>query len=328
MQKLRDAGVVGCLLGSLIGASAVHAEPVVVRVGWTMPGEDSKYWLMHRPQLFPELGKEYKIEWSQFQGTAPMAQAMLAGALDCATQGILSIGQATLRGKLESYIVAQHLGENPNSFSVYWAVKEDSPIKTVADLKGKTIGINVLGSGLYGQFAMVLQAHGIDPKKDIRLVETGFPGSEAAIRAGQIDAGLMNQPFAARAEEKGGLRKLFSISEALPTSVQIVEACRKEFVDKHPDAARRYVRDLTLAMNKALADRKESVKITSEVTKLPMPLLDSFMMTPKDQAREPGAKPNFTGIQAMFDIYAKTGMLPEALDASKFKHSTIVAPIE
>jgi ABC-type nitrate/sulfonate/bicarbonate transport system substrate-binding protein len=328
MQDLRSAGVVGCLLGSLIVASAACAEPVVIRVGWTMPGEDSKYWLMHRPQLFPELGKEYKIEWSQFQGTAPMAQAMLAGALDCSTQGVLSLAQATIRGKLESYIVAQHLGENPKSFSVYWAVKDDSPIKTVADLKGKTVGTNVLGGGLYGQFAMVLQAHGVDPKRDIRMVETGFPGSEAAIRAGQIDAGVMNQPFAARAEEKGGLRKLFSISEALPTSVQIVEACRKEFVDKHPEAARRYVRDLTLAMNKALADRNESIKITSEVTKLPVPLLETFMMTENDQAREPGAKPDFKGVQDMLDIYAKTGMVSERLDASKFKHSTIVAPIE
>lgn len=35
---------------------------------------------------------------------------------------------------LQGYIVAQHVGEKPGSFSVYWAVKADSPIKTVADL--------------------------------------------------------------------------------------------------------------------------------------------------------------------------------------------------
>ena len=51
----------------------------------------------------------------------------------------------------------------------------------------------------------------------------------------------MNQPFAARAEAKGGTRKLFSLSEAMPNIVHILEACRADFVDKNPELVKAYV---------------------------------------------------------------------------------------
>ena len=66
--------VAACAIGS-IGAS--HAQQTI-RVGWTIPAEESKYWMMRRPAEFPDLGKTYKIEWTQFQGTSPMTQALAA----------------------------------------------------------------------------------------------------------------------------------------------------------------------------------------------------------------------------------------------------------
>ena len=299
-----------------------------IRVGWTIPAEESKYWMMRRPDQFPDLGKGYKVEWTQFQGTAPMVQAMVAGALDCSTQGVLSLAQGAAQANMQAYIVAQHVGERPGSFSVYWAVKEESPIKAIADLKGKSVGINVFGSGIYGPMALLLKRHGVDAEKDIKLVETGFPASEDAIRSGRVDVGVLNQPFAARAEAKGGLRKLFALSDQLQNIVHIFEVCRKDFVDRNPELVRRYVRDLTAGLGKAIANREETLKVVSEVTKAPIPVLDSYLLKPSDFAREPGARPNFEGIQAMLDVYADTGMVARKLDAAQFKHPSIVAPIQ
>src|ERR1700758_2623461 len=75
---------VAAAVSVLGGVSASQAQQTI-RVGWTIPAEESKYWMMKRPQEFPDLGKTYNIEWTQFQGTAPMTQALAAGALDCAT---------------------------------------------------------------------------------------------------------------------------------------------------------------------------------------------------------------------------------------------------
>src|SRR6476661_5842477 len=169
------------IASSTLVSLAAHAQETI-RVGWTIPAEESKYWIMRRPEHFPSLGKTYKIEFTQFQGTAPMVQAMVAGALDCSTQAPLSLANGALQGNLQAYIIAQHVGERPGSFSVYWAVKDDSLIKTVADMKGKSVGTNVFGSGILGPMFLLLKKNGLDPEKDIRLVETGFPGSEDAIR--------------------------------------------------------------------------------------------------------------------------------------------------
>jgi hypothetical protein len=56
------------VLALTIAVSAHHqakAEDIpTIRVGWTIPAEEAKYWMMRRPQEFPDLGKTYKIEWS------------------------------------------------------------------------------------------------------------------------------------------------------------------------------------------------------------------------------------------------------------------------
>nr|WP_041756354.1 ABC transporter substrate-binding protein [Bradyrhizobium sp. ORS 278] len=323
-KRLMLAALSAVALATSAGASFAQQT---IRVGWTIPAEESKYWMMKRPTEFPDLGKTYNIEWTQFQGTAPMTQALAAGALDCATQAPLSLSNGVVGGGLKAYIVAQHVYEKPGGFSVYWAVKDDSPIKTIADLKGKTVGISVIGGGTQGPFNLLLKQAGLDPAKDIKLVEVGFATAEDALRQGRVDAVNMNQPFAARAEAKGGTRKLFQLSEAMPNIVHILEACRADFVDKNPDLVKAYVRDITTGMKKALANREETLKVVSEVMKVPVPVIETYLLKDNDFGRDPVAAPNFPAIQKMLDIYAETGMLPK-LDVAQFKHPTIVAPIQ
>lgn len=65
-----------------------------------------------------------------------------------------------------------------------------------------------------------------------------------------------------------------------------------------------------------------AIKTASEVTSIPMVLLDTFMMTSNDQARELGAKPNFKGVQAAGPITESPSVLccwrrPAAGDKSR-----------
>src|SRR5664279_3261440 len=61
----------GTAAAVLTGVSSSYAQQTI-RVGWTIPAEESKYWMMRRPAEFPNLGKTYNVEWTQFQGTASM----------------------------------------------------------------------------------------------------------------------------------------------------------------------------------------------------------------------------------------------------------------
>lgn len=310
---------------SLLSQSVYAADVPTIRVGWTIPAEEAKYWMMKRPDAFPDLGKKYHIEWTQFQGTAPMVQAMISDALDCSSQAPLSLAQGALNGSLQADIVAQHAGESAHSFSVFWAVKDDSPIKTIEDLKGKTIGVNVYGSGVYGQMAAILKKHGLDVQKDVKLVETGFPGSEAALRAGRVDAAVFVQPFAGKAEAKGGIRPLFSLQDAMPNTVHVIEVCKKSFVDQHPDLVKLYVHDLMDAMQMAKKNRDETIKISAEVMHAPVSLLSTFLMTPKDFARPDDAKPDYQAIQTMFDQYAAIGLLSKPIKVDMFRNDQVAA---
>jgi ABC-type nitrate/sulfonate/bicarbonate transport system substrate-binding protein len=329
MRRAAISCLVATLASAGLGSSPAFAEDVpTIRVGWTIPAEEAKYTLMRRPAEFPDLGKRYRIEWSQFQGTAAISQALAAGAVDCGSQAVLPVAQGTANGVLDVDVVAQHVGEKPGSFSVYWAVKEDSPIRTVADLKGKTVGISIINGGTQGPLNLLLRKAGLDPARDIKLVEVTFPLAEDALRAGRVDAVNMNQPFAARAEGKGGIRKLFQLSEAMPNIVHILEACRKDFLAKNTDLARLYVRDLTTAMKRVLADRAETVKVVSEVMRVPPPVLETYLLKDNDFARPKDLAPDFPAIQAMLDVYAETGLLPKRLDAMQFKDPKVLAPIE
>ena len=111
MITVRVLGFAAAAACSLLASPVAQAQDTI-RVGWTIPAEEAKYWMMRRPQAFPELGKAYKIEWSQFNGTSPMTSAMQAGALDCATQGVLPIAQSMAAGNLQLYVIAQHVGDD------------------------------------------------------------------------------------------------------------------------------------------------------------------------------------------------------------------------
>jgi phosphonate transport system substrate-binding protein len=76
----------------------------------------------------------------------------------------------------------------PNYYSII-AVPSNSEIKTVADLRGKTIAMSDIGStsGHVGPTQMLIEA-GLDPKTDVKIRMLGDEGSVAALENGEVDA--------------------------------------------------------------------------------------------------------------------------------------------
>lgn len=317
------------VVAGMTGLTAVaQAQEVpTLRVGWTIPAEEAKYLMMKRPELFPDLGKTYQIKWTQFQGTSPMVQAMRANVLDCATMAPLSMAQGFIESGLKSYIIAQHAHEEAGYFSPYWAVKADSPIKSADDLKGKVIGTNAYGSGVYFQMILWLKKHGIDPEKDVKIVETGFPASADAIRSGRVDVGPLVQPFALLAEEKGDVRKLFALSEVQSPTVQIFDACNQSYADAHPEVVKAYVRDLERAMDLLLKEPALAVAVASEITKAPAALLQRYLFTKADFAHPAGMKPDLDSIQKTLDLQHDGGFLSQRVDVKDFVRADLMAPL-
>src|SRR6516164_7399387 len=90
----------------------------------------------------------------------------------------------------------------PGSGAIY--TMPNSRIRTLADLRGRTVAINVPNNTLYLLVAAVLTEHGIAPS-DVRFVtKYSFPAMAGALKAGKIDAAVLPEPYASAAEEMDG----------------------------------------------------------------------------------------------------------------------------
>jgi ABC-type nitrate/sulfonate/bicarbonate transport system substrate-binding protein len=195
-------------------AGIAQAQPATLRLGYGSAAEEPLWLLLAKPDLAKNYGKAYTLEGTRFTGSDKRAQAFEAGAIDLASGSANGVIFGAAEG-VTAKMIASISRESSRGFSTTFYVKENSSIKSVSDLKGKTVGINVYGSGIYYPLVLLLRKNGLDPEKDIKLVETGFPGSEDAIRTGRVDVGVLNQPFAARAEAKAAY-KLAPLPELLP----------------------------------------------------------------------------------------------------------------
>lgn len=130
-------------------------------------------------------------------------------------------------------------------------------VRALTDLKGKSVGVEALGSSPH-LFVSVMAAHvGLDPAKDIRWVESGLkvPPSELFVD-GKVDAflGTPPQPQELRARNIGHV--IFNSSVDPPWSQYFccVLAGNREFVRKYPVATKRVLRAILKAADFCAAE--------------------------------------------------------------------------
>ena len=116
-------------------------------------------------------------------GSQACVQNVASKAIDFALADVPSLAAARAQG-LKARIF--YTGYQGNIFRI--AVPAESSIQKISDLKGKTIGVISMGSGVLFAKAAVASA-GLDPEKDIRIVVAGEGAQTAAmLRSKQVDA--------------------------------------------------------------------------------------------------------------------------------------------
>ena len=93
----------------------------------------------------------------------------------------------------------------PGSQGIY--VTSNSPIKSLAGLRGRTIAINAPKNILYLLVASVLAEHVISPQSVKFVTNIPFAAMPAALKAGKVDAAVLPEPFCQRrgAGGRGGV---------------------------------------------------------------------------------------------------------------------------
>jgi NitT/TauT family transport system substrate-binding protein len=132
-----------------------------------------------------------------------------------------------------------------------WAVKPDSPIKTIKDLKGRKIGYTNPRSTSQALAMMLLTIAGYKPD-DAELVKTGgFGEGIAALDSGQIDVAPITEPLWSKVKNK--YRAVVVANDVLPPLDNVVGVATVEMMEKKGD----FIRAVIRARRKAVIFMKE-----------------------------------------------------------------------
>lgn len=256
------------LAGSLAAAAlvftlqtpAVAADVVTLRVGDQKGGNRS---LLEISGLAKDL--PYKIEWSEFPAAAPILEAINAGVLDVGYTGDLSFLTVYTAGAPIKAIG----GTRSDARTQAILVRNDSPIKTAADLKGKKLAGTRAG---WGQFLISATLEKAGYKvEDATFSALGPVDAKIALLAGSIDAWAVWDPYVSYGILKDNAR-VIADGEGLTPTITFVVASDQAIATK-----RAAVSDFLQRLNKArlwsLDHIPEYAKNTSELTKLPEDVL-------------------------------------------------------
>jgi len=214
-RALRNAAIVAGLAAAMTCAPMAGAEPVVIKVDWTVVPQQFAPLIPGVPRYAPDLyrhyGKSYVVEPIRFQGGGVSLSALAVGETHLSTLSPQALVLGIVNAKLDLRVIGQQIStEMPGHLQTWFWVKKDR-IATVDDLKGKVVGVNARGSAIDAAAAIVLARHGLAAPRDFQFLELAFPFQLDALRAGKIDAAILIPPFSADAASDPTLKPLFSL---------------------------------------------------------------------------------------------------------------------
>jgi NitT/TauT family transport system substrate-binding protein len=154
------------------------------------------------------------------------------------------------------YAAVHNMGETS------WMVLPDSPVKTLADLKGRKVGYNNPRSATEQVLRTILARNGLI--NDVTLTPTGGQAAGLTIlRQKGIDATVASDPAITIAGDK--LRILFRVSEHLKDLVWSIGVTTAEFAKSNPEILRGLIKTRRQGVQFILKEPEEAAKIYAKV---------------------------------------------------------------
>jgi ABC-type nitrate/sulfonate/bicarbonate transport system substrate-binding protein len=152
----------------------------------------------------------------------------------------------------------------------------DAGVRSFADLKGRSIGINAPGSATDYWVSRALQANKMT-RADVRVVPMGYPELLAAMTTGSVEAGYLPEPLLTKGVMQGHVKVLQPVVDVVPGDNIGMMFFGKEFAAKTDLATRwlmAYIEGVRFAQDRA--NRDEVIRIVAKYTKVEVPVLESI----------------------------------------------------
>jgi NitT/TauT family transport system substrate-binding protein len=169
-----------------------------------------------------------------FPTRAAAADSLAAGQSDLVPIAPHDVVAAQAKGAKERIVA---LFEPPSATGWYIMVPAGSPIASLADLKGKTVGVTRVGSPA----DVFLHSAGRSLRMNLAPTVPLTTAGDVALRTNKVDAAVMAPPATYVAIVNGDLRAILSLETALPPAVFQGIGATQDVIDKRPDVLKRWI---------------------------------------------------------------------------------------
>ncbi|MDB5571868.1 MAG: hypothetical protein JWN93_3051 [Hyphomicrobiales bacterium] len=309
-----------CASGGHVAAQSQKPETPNVTVGLSV--NDSTF----LPIYLAEAAGFYKAEGLNvkvlaFRGGSDLTRALVAGSVHIGVAAPTSV------------LAAINAGENVKVFfggfnqaPFFWFAAP--PIKTMAEVKGKRIGITRFGSSTDALTRFALTMAKLDPKTDVRIVQGGGSAERlAAMETKQIDAGIFTWPHNFAAEDRG-YNLIARQSDFMPDFPIQSFYAMQAFIDKNPQTLKAALRAFIRAVRLAREDRGLSVKTLVSRAGLEEKYAGRAYDQLIDGWREDGRLATEDGMKKFFDMAIAAGDVDSPWPREKYWDDRFAASID
>ncbi|HEU4426225.1 MAG TPA: ABC transporter substrate-binding protein [Pilimelia sp.] len=252
--------------------------------------------------------RKIDLTLSTSQGGAALVPAVMSGQLQIGFSNVTSLLLASSKGltvKAVSNGVAS-TGVNGKDYSGV-VVKADSPVKTAADLAGKSVSVNTLQNiGDTTVRASVRKAGG--DATAVKFTELPFPDAPAALQAGRVDAIWVVEPFLSAATGAGGRVVASNYVDTAPDLTVALYFTTRQFTEQKADLVKRFTEAMAESLRYAEAHPDEVRQVLGTYTQI-SPEVAAKLTLPKWPAEI-----NRQSVQTLADLAVSDGLIEKAPD--------------
>ncbi|HWN50440.1 MAG TPA: ABC transporter substrate-binding protein [Xanthobacteraceae bacterium] len=178
-------------------------------------------------------------------------------------------------GGIDVVAVAGQAIETKDNPSTHLIVRADSMVRSIQDLKGKVIATPALGAIIHVSLLHSLKKNGIDPAS-IRAVEVPFPNMADQLKAGNVDAVEVLEPFAGQLLAAGNRSlgdPLLSVGDEVLYPFWISQT---KWAESHRGVIEAWIASLEQAKEFIDANPREARAVLAKYTRLPAPVVEKI----------------------------------------------------
>ena len=287
-------------------AQAAPGDPIVIRAG-TIPADVAAVVAYARDLgYFKNAGLDVQIQI--MQSGPVIAPAVVGGSLDVGAANTGSLAGARERGlPLRIFAPASQVSAATSTDVIM--VKGGSPIKTAADVNGKTVAIVAMKTVQHALFLAWVDKHGGD-SKTVKMVEVPFPSMIAALDSGRVDVAIPSEPFTSQG--RTGNRVIGNCYEALSSQMLLFGFFATDaWLAANTETAIKFAAAIKQAAIWANGHPRASAILLTHFTNLDSAVADTMGRATYATSIEPAM------LQPAVDAMVKYGYLPKPIDAAE-----------